>query len=410
MANTHILQSSHITQLSLNKIKSKAVLSHAYRHNTREKERLGESTGTHIDSRRTKFNDVGVASFGASYGKSIWQQIVSRITGHPICSPEDVERIAKKALCYSDGVKVRSDAVLAFEIEAGYPGDLMWHMIDSNGDAVAVPNESVIDEKSISTIEEGGMGYFLFPADMNEFREWYRRTAEFLNEQYGRENVLSIETHMDESKPHIHALITPSYVDEKGITRLSYKQIIGGKDGSLGNFRNLQTVYAEKFSDMGYSRGEKYSISKHYSDRDKVRAIAAKVLQAKLPEDRAEAEEAYKVALARKSELELELSRRRDKGKTVAKQIETIRILKEELAQSQQTIKHLQAEHLRRECELKGRKLYPDQKIVKCTYLPLQEQFVSDGARILEMERGNDVIDKLEYLYENIDNDIVEIE
>lgn len=396
MALDHVFKSNHIVQISLEKIKTKSVLSHAQKHNEREAERLGGSTGDHIDARREQYNETIVSTLN----KTIWQTVVSKVTGLNISDAREANTITQNELRYADGHKVKSDAVLAFEAEAGYPGDLMWHKINDKGEAVPINPEDIVDENSIRCIEEGGKGYFLFPADKDEFQKWIDRTVEFLSDTYGADNLVSVEVHMDEAKPHLHALLTPSYVDDKGITRFSFRRVSEGPDGTFRNFRNLQTAYAEKFSDMGYKRGEEYSINKHYSDRDEARAIAAKVLASKLPEDRAEAEEAYKVALARKAELELELSHKRDKGKAIPKLIEKNKQLEDELAKARIEIEKLQAENVRRECELMGMRKHPDQEMIRDIYTPLQENLVEIGSEIYKRELGINVESKLPKLKE----------
>ena len=57
---------------------------------------------------------------------------------------------------------------------------------------------------------------------------------------------------MDEDTPHIHSIITPLLDDGKGVEKLSYKAMIGGKQGLF----QLQTDYAETIEYLGYKRGE----------------------------------------------------------------------------------------------------------------------------------------------------------
>ncbi len=378
---SNIFTSSHQTQISIARIKTKSTLQHAQKHNDREKERLGESTGIHVDGRRTVFNDTLVASFG----RDIWKEILSRVTGQIVTDEEDVSRISKSYLYYADGTKVRSDAVLAAEIEAGYPGDLMWHKIDKNGNPVPIPIGEVVDEECIRSVEAGGKGYFLWPADKKEFEEWKSRTLQFITEAFGENNILSVEVHVDESKPHIHAIVMPSYTDEKGVDRLSFHKCMKESPvGDLLNYYSLQSLYAERFSDMGYSRGEEYSGARHYSDRDEMRAIAAKVLSTTLPENRHEAETSYKSAIAKVADLEIELRNRKEQSKSLAKLIKEKKELEVKLAETEKELSRAKEAQSYRECELMGMKLHEDQEMINDIYKPLQESLVSAGQHYYE--------------------------
>ncbi len=395
--SSHVYQSSHVARISIAKINSKTVLNNAQNHNSREKERLGKSTGTHIDDRRVKFNDTIVQS-----NHSIWQEVVSRVTGTTIIDAEDIARVSKNDLRYADGAKVKSDAVLAFETEMGYPGDLMWHKFNEKGEPVPVDISDNVNEEAIRSIEQGGKGYFLWPADKKEFEEWNTRNIAFLQSNFGAENVVSIEVHMDESKPHMHALILPAYEDEKGITRFSCRRMLNEQTG-FSNYRVLQTTYANEFSDMGYVRGEEYSNLKAYSDREEMREIASKVIHAKLPKDRSEAEIAYKTLLAKNAELEREVQNRRNQPKQIAKLIKEKKELEEKLAQKEEEFKQINAIKMRRECELLGSKLQSDQEMIKNIYFPLQEKMISDGIAELkerfnvEVENNKDLADDFKH-------------
>ncbi len=84
----------------------------------------------------------------------------------------------KEELRYESGRKIRSDAVLGFEIETSYPGDMVWSMFDgdpNNREIVPVPDHMIVDAESIKDKK-----LFLMPADMNEFNEWRDSTKEFI--------------------------------------------------------------------------------------------------------------------------------------------------------------------------------------------------------------------------------------
>ena len=95
----------------------------------------------------------------------------------------------------------------------------------------------------------------LYPKDMNEFEKWKLRTVAFFEKNYGEDNVMSVEVHMDETIPHLHALCSAIYKDKDGVNRLSYRKVSDGLEGRLHSYRALQTEYAKQFEDMGYNRG-----------------------------------------------------------------------------------------------------------------------------------------------------------
>lgn len=60
---------------------------------------------------------------------------------------------------------------------------------------------------------------------------FFNETYKFLNERYGKENVISAYVHMDETTPHIHYSFVPVVIDKKkGIPKLSAKERITRKD------------------------------------------------------------------------------------------------------------------------------------------------------------------------------------
>ncbi len=65
----------------------------------------------------------------------------------------------------------------------------------------------------------------------NEYADFFRETYKFLNDRYGKENVISAYVHMDESQPHIHYAFVPVTTDKKkNIPKLSAKEVITLKE------------------------------------------------------------------------------------------------------------------------------------------------------------------------------------
>lgn len=65
----------------------------------------------------------------------------------------------------------------------------------------------------------------------NEYPNFFRETYKFLNDRYGKDNVISAYVHMDESQPHIHYAFIPVAIDKKkNIPKLSAKEVITLKE------------------------------------------------------------------------------------------------------------------------------------------------------------------------------------
>lgn len=75
------------------------------------------------------------------------------------------------------------------------------------------------------------------PKDFSVSR-WAEQSKQFLEDTYGKENVISAVIHMDESAPHIHAIVMP-IKDEK----LSARAVNGDRDG----LRNLHQKYYDDY-------------------------------------------------------------------------------------------------------------------------------------------------------------------
>jgi hypothetical protein len=78
-------------------------------------------------------------------------------------------------------------------------------------------------------------------------KQWAKDATKWLIEKHGRENVLQVDLHLDETTPHLHALVVPLTRDN----RLSAKQIIGGPKG----LREMQSSFAAAMKPHGLVRG-----------------------------------------------------------------------------------------------------------------------------------------------------------
>lgn len=90
----------------------------------------------------------------------------------------------------------------------------------------------------------------------NEYADFFRETYKFLNDRYGKENVISAYVHMDESQPHIHYAFVPVAIDKKkNIPKLSAKEVITLKE--LKSFHKDLSTHLNSFfgRDIGILNG-----------------------------------------------------------------------------------------------------------------------------------------------------------
>jgi len=87
----------------------------------------------------------------------------------------------------------------------------------------------------------------------------------WLDKRYGAGNVVNVQLHLDESTPHLHAVVVP--VDERG--KLNCRAYLGGRD----LMRDMQTSFAEEMAPLGLVRGVEGSRA-HHQDVKRFYALA----------------------------------------------------------------------------------------------------------------------------------------
>ncbi|HLK97225.1 MAG TPA: MobV family relaxase [Hymenobacter sp.] len=111
--------------------------------------------------------------------------------------------------------------------------------------------------------------------------KWAQDNLNFLQKQFGKENVVSFTLHQDEKTPHIHAVVVP--ITEK--KTLSADQLFNPQ-----SLRRLQTEYAAAMSEHGMSRGVEHSQAHHqpmrrlYGQEVQVSKRVAELSQTPAPE------------------------------------------------------------------------------------------------------------------------------
>lgn len=133
------------------------------------------------------------------------------------------------------------------------------------------------------------------PEDMQRIQkegkidDWCRDNIEWLQDTFGKDNVVSAVLHMDEKTPHIHATVVPIVTGErrkakqeenngkkkyrkkpKDIVRLCADDVM-----TRDNLERFQDTYAEKMRKYGLERGIKGSEARHISTPQYYRELFA---------------------------------------------------------------------------------------------------------------------------------------
>lgn len=87
-----------------------------------------------------------------------------------------------------------------------------------------------------------------------ELRSWAKDSFQFLCDTFGAKNLCSVELHLSETTPHIHAIATA--IDERG--KLCAKNIVRGP----AHLRELQSDYARRMEPYGLQRGISKKLTK----------------------------------------------------------------------------------------------------------------------------------------------------
>jgi len=176
---------------------------------------------------------------------------IDRVEGMEHTYPHaDPKRKDQNMHLVNPGVSIQ-DAVNS-RIKAGYTGEKTLRK-----DAV----------KSISLILSGSHEQMVKIGNSPDLlRLWVYENFKFLEEEYGKENVVKYSLHMDEKTPHIHATLVPITKDG----RLSAKETIGNR----AKLEQLHTRYAQRMHQFGLERGEKRDNQKHIKTADYRKQVA----------------------------------------------------------------------------------------------------------------------------------------
>lgn len=81
-----------------------------------------------------------------------------------------------------------------------------------------------------------------------DLKAWAHDSIDWLARVFGRQNIIDAQLHLDETTPHIHAIVIP--IDERG--KLNARAFLGGTRDKMSD---MQTSYAEAVKSYGLERG-----------------------------------------------------------------------------------------------------------------------------------------------------------
>ena len=90
--------------------------------------------------------------------------------------------------------------------------------------------------------------------------EFFKRSAQWLMNKHGAENIAGMSIHRDISTPQLVAYVVP--IDQKG--KLNCKNFLGGR----AKLNKMQTDFANTVADIGLTRGKEGSRAKHTSIKE----------------------------------------------------------------------------------------------------------------------------------------------
>jgi hypothetical protein len=102
----------------------------------------------------------------------------------------------------------------------------------------------------------GASGEFWKDASEDQKIEWLDANLTWLNDYYKDSGkVVRWDYHLDETNPHLHAIIIPETIDPKGLPTLSAKKLVGNAQ----DMERARTSNAEANKIFGLNRGVKWS-------------------------------------------------------------------------------------------------------------------------------------------------------
>ncbi len=183
-------------------------------------------------------------------------------TIHPKNADESRTHLNKELIEFPDGIHSRSEAIS--------------YRINTAGITRKIGKNQV---RAIRVLLTGTYEDMKRIEDRGQLNSWCQDNMQWLQETYGKENVVSAVLHMDEHTPHIHATIVPIVTcerrkakkeEENGKRKYRKKKVgtprLCADDMMARNqLKNYQDSYAQLMNKYGLQRGIDGSEAKHIS-------------------------------------------------------------------------------------------------------------------------------------------------
>ena len=201
-----------------------------------------------------------------------------------------------------------------------------------------------------------------------EIEQWAKDVYDWCTKRYGQENIIGFQVHLDESSPHIHALIVPvGQRSKSGCECVMWSAMFGKNRYEYGRIlREMHTsLYEEVGSKYGLERGDSIDGRnvQHLYKRDYIR---------KLTKDAKQAEKAVKGLQTMIRKLEREMLAGRNRLKEIDEALASGKITLDRYETQKADIQKLIAEY-QEKLEDKSNKLHAKEQEL--------EQITKDAAK-----------------------------
>ena len=191
-------------------------------------------------------------------------------TIHPKNADESRTHLNKELIEFPDGIHSRSEAIS--------------HRINTAGITRKIGKNQV---KAIRILLTGTHEDMKRIENCGQLDNWCQDNLQWLEETYGKENVVSAVLHMDEHTPHIHATIVPIVTcerrkakkeEENGKRKYRKKKVgtprLCADDVMARNqLKNYQDSYAQLMNKYGLDRGIDGTEAKHISTSEYYKSL-----------------------------------------------------------------------------------------------------------------------------------------
>ena len=261
--------------------------------------------------------------------------------------------------------------------------------------------------KALSIVLTGTYDQMFKLESQGRLDQWVKANQNWLDNRFGKANVVSLALHMDEKTPHLHVVVVPLTADG----RLSAKEILGDRN----KMKQMQTDYAKQMERFGLERGKEGSRAKHEDVKEYYNRVNYELpkLREEVKEIKGEIEE---VGTLKKAQMTFKASMDKLSGKSeisaLKSKIETLENTNETLtAELKKAEKHIdKAEAWIELAQNRIKKLEADvagiDTTVRNAERPLLHQI--DTLKKEKQELVNKSLDSKKNIVKTISNDLIE--